>query len=495
MRPGRLLFALAAAAAMVAAACTGGGGGDKAGGSGEPVVLRLSNGYGCWEDCLPAAAYFVNRVGELSGGALRIEVVHERGVNSEPGFEQDIVRDVQAGKADLAWVGTRVFDTFGVKSFQALTAPMLVDSYPLLQAVLDSNVPAEMLRGLDGLGVTGLGIVGDSLRRPAAAQKPLLGPAGWQGITFAVIRSDGEAAAIQALGATPSGLWSGPSLSQALMSRKVQGVEKGLFAYQKDTLDRFAPYVTANVILWPQMLALLANPGRLSRLNGDQRGWLDRAAREAATRSTSLLKGEDQIVSDLCHGATRFADASQADLAALRQSFAPVYADLEQDAQTKAFIDRIEQLKASTPPGPELSIPAGCTGLSPRGTTHDALTGTWRTGTVTRAEWIHAFVAAGGPEEAANSAFGSQTEASWSILFEDGYFTQISWDGTNGYGPDPYEIDADGTLTIRDILCVGTYRFTITGDTLRLIVVNQCPGQDAWYNTAFFATFPFTRSS
>jgi TRAP-type C4-dicarboxylate transport system substrate-binding protein len=481
------------AAMLVAAGCTSGAG-DKAGGS-SSVVLRLSIGYGGL-DYLPAAAYFVKRVGELSGGALRIEVVHNRGVKGEPEFEQDIVRDVEAGKVDLAVVGTRVFDTFGVKSFQALTAPMLVDSYPLLQTVLDSEVPAQMLKSLDGLGVMGLGIIGDSLRRPSAVDRPLLGPADWRGTTFAVISSEGQTEAIRALGAKPTGVWGNPMLSQGLASGQIQGVEKGLLAYEVDTLDRFAPYVTANVTLWPQTIAIVSNPSRLSGLTKEQRDWLDLALRDAAARSTRLVKeGEGAIVTDLCHGATRFAEASQADLAALGQSFAPVYADFERDAQTKTFIDRIEQLKASTPPGPALSIPAGCTGLAPRGNVNDALTGSWKTGTITEAQWVHAFVAGGGKEQEAHLAWGSQLNASWSFQFEKGYFTLISWDGTVGYGPDPYEIDADGTLTIRDRLCVATYTFTITGDILRLTVVRQCPGDDAPYNTAFFASFPFTRSS
>jgi hypothetical protein len=35
---------------------------------------------------------------------------------------------IGAGKVDLGWVGTRVFDTLGVASFQAVTAPMLIDN-------------------------------------------------------------------------------------------------------------------------------------------------------------------------------------------------------------------------------------------------------------------------------------------------------------------------------------------------------------------------------
>jgi hypothetical protein len=42
---------------------------------------------------------------------------------------------------------------------------------------------------------------------------------------------------------------------------------------------------------------------------------------------------------------------------------------------------------------------------------------------------------------------------------------------------------------------VGTYTFMVT-DTLRLTVVKQCPDTiDGPYSTAFFASFPLTRSS
>jgi hypothetical protein len=67
----------------------------------------------------------------------------------------------------------------------------------------------------------------------------------------------------------------------------------------------------------------------------------------------------------VCESGARFANASQADLTALDKAFAPVYASLEQDPQTRAFIQLIQALKQSTPAGPPLAIPAGCSGLAP----------------------------------------------------------------------------------------------------------------------------------
>jgi TRAP-type C4-dicarboxylate transport system substrate-binding protein len=419
MRRQRVVLSLAPLAilAIVAAACTSGGGRqDKAGGGGEPIVLRLSNGYSSL-DYEPAVAYFVDRVEKLSGGALRIGVVHERGRNSEPGFEQDIVRDVQEGKVDLAWIGTRVFDTLGVKSFQALSAPMLIDSYPLEGAVIASDIPERMLGALDSLGVTGLAVLADGLRKPIAVGRPLLGPADWQGVTFAAFRSDGQAGAIRALGASPSELWGAP-LVRGLAHDEVQGFEKSVLIYHLGSLETVAPYVTANVNLWPQTVALVVNPARLSALSGDQQRWVRQAAKDAAQHSTSLVSEESGLVSTECGVGARFADASAADLAALRQAFAPVYAGLATDPQTKAFVEAIEALKRSTPAGPALAIPEGCTGAAPG---HTLLAGEDDPSVlngVYRVQWTEDELFAAGPNRVyAHANYGVIT-----ITFQDGHY-------------------------------------------------------------------------
>jgi TRAP-type C4-dicarboxylate transport system substrate-binding protein len=130
------MLALVGIAAIMAAACTGGtGGGDKAGGPGDPLVFRMANASE-WDTELiftPAVEYFVQRVRELSGGRIRIDVVDRWG-DFSPDAEQQVVRDVSTGAVDLGWPGTRVFDTLGVDRFQALTAPMLIDSYALEDA-------------------------------------------------------------------------------------------------------------------------------------------------------------------------------------------------------------------------------------------------------------------------------------------------------------------------------------------------------------------------
>jgi TRAP-type C4-dicarboxylate transport system substrate-binding protein len=374
--------ALAVIAALAAGGCSSDGtGGDKAGGAGEPAVLRMANAYGDL-DVVPAVQDFVSQVKARSGGNLRIQVTSRWGDYADDA-EQQVVRAVAAGKADLGWAGARVFDTMGVTGFQALQAPMLIDTYALEKAVVASDMPGQMLQGLDKVGVRGLGVLPDGLRKPIAVKHPLLGVGDWRGITFGTLKSAGQAQAIRSLGATPMEVFR-RSRNEALLDGRLQGLEMDLLVYEHGGPVQPAPYVTANVTLWPQMDVLVANPGRLARLTGQQRGWLQQAAQDAAGGVAALADRDAQSVKVACQSGTRFATASRADLASMRRAFAPVYASLEQDPQTKAFIERIQALKRSTAAGASLAIPAGCTGTAleqpagSAGTAPAGLNGTYR---------------------------------------------------------------------------------------------------------------------
>jgi TRAP-type transport system periplasmic protein len=373
---------LAVIAVVAAGGCSGGGaGGDKAGGAGAPVVLRMANATADL-NVVPLIKDFVSQVRERSGDNVRIQVEGPWG-DYAADAEQQVVRDVAAGQVDLGWTAARVFDTLGVTSFQALQAPMLIDNYALEHAVITSNIPAQMMDGLSKVGVTGIGTLADGLRKPIAVKQPMLGVADWRGMTIGTYRSQGQAQAIRALGATPMEAF-GPVRDQALKNGQMQGFELDLYLYNHQVLTQRAPYVTANVNLWPQIDVLFANPGRLAALTGQQRGWLRQAAQDVASRSVSLADRDTQVLRNACQSGARVATASQADLAALRSAFAPVYASLEQDPQTKAFIQRIQALKQATPAAAPLAIPAGCTGKAPErpahpsGTVPAALNGTYR---------------------------------------------------------------------------------------------------------------------
>jgi TRAP-type C4-dicarboxylate transport system substrate-binding protein len=352
------LLALALAAAA-ASGCSASAGADKAGGAaGGPVVLRMAS-TPVDPHLAPPVADFIRRVGVLSGGSVQIQVINQWG-EFAPGAEAQVVRAVAAGTVDLGWAGSRVFDTLGVPGFGALSAPMLIDSYPLENAVLNSSLPARMLAGLSTVHLTGLAVLGDALRHPIAVRRPLLAPADWRGLSIGTYRSGVQEQAIRALGATPVVAF-GPYRARDLASGAIQGFEGDVQLYVQSVPTASARYVTANVALWPQFDVLFANPARLAALTPQQRGWLQQAADGAARTSVPLVAGQDgPYIRQACVMGARFATATPADLAALRQSLAVVYQNLETDPQASAFLRQIQQLKQSTPPGPAPAIPAGC---------------------------------------------------------------------------------------------------------------------------------------
>jgi TRAP-type transport system periplasmic protein len=369
------------ATVILASACGSGvGGANKAGGVNQPVVLRMAD-INAGLSGTPEMQYFAQRVSDLSRGEMSIRITYKVG-GLAMNAEQQVVKDVADGSFDVGFTGTSVFDTLGVTSFQALSAPMLIDNYPLENAVIRSSLPARMMTGLAKLNVTGLAVLGDGMRRPIGVRHPILSLADWRGITFGTYLSKAQQAAISALGAKP-----GPGFAtardQAIASGALQGYDLNLVLYMVNLYEQAAPYITANVNLWPRTLALFGNPGRLARLSDSQRRLVYRAAADTAAQSTGLIQDESQTVSDVCQEGARLANASAADLQALRQRFAPVYAALEADPQTKAMIEQITALKKATPAGPPLAVPAACTGRAPvqpaAGTTVTAkLNGTYR---------------------------------------------------------------------------------------------------------------------
>jgi len=208
--PHRAATLAIAVIASFAAGC-GATSSDKAGGTriGKPVVLTMANGNGDDAELDP----FASAVSQMSNGTLRI-VFHNHWRTGSPGYETGVIHDVAAGKADLGWAGSRAFDSVGVASFDALNAPLLIDSYPLQRTALESPLASQMLDALKPLGVVGLGILPGPLRKPLGSSR-LVGPQDYRGKKIAIQDSQIARATLRALGATAHAIPSGgrPSAS------------------------------------------------------------------------------------------------------------------------------------------------------------------------------------------------------------------------------------------------------------------------------------------
>jgi TRAP-type C4-dicarboxylate transport system substrate-binding protein len=329
----------------------GGKANDKAGGVERhgPVVLRMADGVG--EEVL--AQVYADEVARRSHGSLRI-AVQPNWRRMQLKREEDTVNDVKAGKAQIGFDATRGFADTGVTSFDALHAPLLVDSFALEAKVLQSPLAGEMLNGLEPLGVVGLGILPGPLRRPIGYARPLVRPSDYRGQTFGLVRSRVGTATMRALGAAPRTLSAGAPIDEYGLG----GLESDLTTLESNRFDNDAKAVTSNITLWARPEVLYINRPAFDRLTPAQREILQAAAAGAvAPALDSLRSRQAESATVLCRRGLRFTAAAASEVGALRAAISPVYAAF--DARTNGFVDRIRAMAREVQAEPAPGCTAG----------------------------------------------------------------------------------------------------------------------------------------
>jgi len=172
---------------------------DKAGGrqAGHPLVLHVLNTRSAGE-----VQPFVDKLTAVSKGMLQLKV-EDKWERGSPTADADVIGAIQAGAADLGIDAARAWRGVGVTSFDALVAPMAIDSMALQEKVLAGNLPGEMLPALTPLGLDGMGILPGPMHKPGGITRTLLSPADYKGARMGVGASVVVDRAVRTLGAVP----------------------------------------------------------------------------------------------------------------------------------------------------------------------------------------------------------------------------------------------------------------------------------------------------
>jgi TRAP-type C4-dicarboxylate transport system substrate-binding protein len=413
-----------AATALVAVAAGCGGSGDKAGGGSpaKPLVLTLES-----EDdvSLTGAPEFAAAVVRLSEGSMRIALV-PAGRGTEVEWEKGVVADVRGGKAQLGIVDARVWDTIGVRSFQAMLAPFLVDSLALERRVLESPLATRMLEGVEQAGVVGIALLPGPVRSPFGISRPLLGPADYRGATIGIRPAGLMRTALRALGAEAKVY--------------VPGVLSGLDGNESNPkaidYNSWEGALTTNVVLWPKPFTIVMNREAFDALTSEQQEILRDAGREAiAPEFEELVSDSAEALSAACaRGAITLVSASAADRAALREAVQPVYEELESDADTRELIGDITEMRSAEPAG-ESALARCRRGAGSAKSGAATLEGGWQM------DWTRdELIAVGIP--AKNLAKGLPESGTVTYEFEDGRFRVII-PGGRVVGSGTYDVEGD----------------------------------------------------
>ncbi|TDN91342.1 hypothetical protein [Microbacterium sp. BK668] len=424
----------------------------------QPTTLRMLHIDGGAE-LDPGVDWFAEAVSEESDGVVTIEVVRSC-CEDRPTIEEELVAKVAAGEAELGWVGTRVFEGLGVDALLPLTAPFLLDGYAQQQAILGSEEAEAALAAVDAAGVTGIALMPGAVRRPLAAQSAIVGPDDWSGQVVASFHSGQNARSFELLDASPVDV-SFEERDTGIFEGSIAVLENSLVMQDSDR-EETLPYATANVGLWPRVSALVASPDGVAA--GDER--VRRILRTAATavlaRAGELAALDQSAAESSCASGARLAEASAADLEALRARVAPIWEELAASASTRDLFETARSVHEATP-AETVAVPAGCSGTASTDAGGSAdpgdlsvLNGRYRTPEYT----VEGLLAAGlTPTDARNAA------GFFTLVFDDGAFELIA-DHASG--------EVFG--------CVGSYAVEGTR-----VVVDYLPGGDCGPGGEFFS--------
>lgn len=452
--------ALAAGIVLCGAACAHT---TKSGGASEKRTIVLTFASDIRGGQPEQLTRFASQVAKQSNGTIQIQF-RDNWRARDQHQELDTIRDVKAGKVDLAWVGARAWDWVGVHRFDALVAPLLIESYPLEQKVFADRIPERMLPALRQAGVAGIGVLPGPMRKPLGVRRRLLTPAAFRGLNFGV---QGVVAAetLRALGARPRQFFSSPPLAG------LGGIEEQMSAVEGNQHDAAAPFLTADLNLWPRPLVIFASEKVLDRLSSAQRAALRQAAAAAVPQAMTASEREDgAAVRTLCaRGKLRVVDLEKGELQSFEGAVAPVYRRLEHDPSTRRAIHEIMALKRGLPPAPAIRCPPKKSS-SPYQAGATPLDGSWQmsvtVGDLSRNPAYHAY-------GFAPSAADYRADAgAYRLILRNGH---LEFSRTGGGSPNPHDSGTyrvDGNLITFHIAAghdpgeTWTYRWSVYRNSL-----------------------------
>jgi len=365
-RDTRSTLALMTAVVLGLAGCTSSTP-NRAGGGGlqEVTVLEIAQ----LNDVAPAQVQaYAAEVQKQSHGSLHLHF-NDYWRKGEVDFEKHTLEDVTSRRLPGAWVGVRSLDLIGVTSFQPLVAPLLVDSQAVQARIFSEGIPLEMARGLEGHGMVAVAVLPGPMRKVLGVRKPFLERPDFRDIDLGIQGGEIPEATAIALGATFTRMSSGGNLAG------VDAYEQQLENIVGNFYGLEAKYITANVNLWPQAMAVVLNEASYRALSDAQREVLRSAATNAIPAALDVTRSEeDSAVAKLCgQGGVAFLPSSDLQLAALRRLVQTVYDEIADDPGNARMLDRLTDLRASVAAPPDVSVcpspgPVAGGGSFPEGT-------------------------------------------------------------------------------------------------------------------------------
>ena len=184
-----------------------------------PIVIKFSHVVAPDTPKGKAAELFAKRAGELTNGAVKVEVY----ANSTLYRDKDEMEALQLGAVQMLAPSLAKFGPLGVKEFELFDLPYIFDSTEDLHKVTQGALGASLLAKLESKSIKGLAFW-DNGFKSFSANRPLRTADDFKGLKMRIQSSKVLEAQMRSLGALPQ-VMAFSEVYQALQTGLVDGTE------------------------------------------------------------------------------------------------------------------------------------------------------------------------------------------------------------------------------------------------------------------------------
>lgn len=328
---------MAAVMALGLAACGGSSASGTSGStSGDPEVTLVMAEVNPLDTIVGMTdKYFADKVEELSGGTVHIDL-QDSGVL---GSENDVLDSMLGGddSIDISRISAFALSSYGCSKATLLSIPFTWENREHFWKFAESDLAAEFLKEPEdlGLGVQGV-FYGEEGFRHFFFKNPVTGIEDLKGLKIRVSNDPVMNGMVEGLGASPTVVSFG-ELYSALQTGVVDAAEQPIANYKSNSFQEVAPTLLLDGHTLGAVQVIISD-NAMAKLTKAQQDAIFKAGKEAAAYNKSISQEkEDEVLKELKDGGCNVVEVT--DLAPWREACKKVIED-----NTKDNADLYQQL-------------------------------------------------------------------------------------------------------------------------------------------------------
>lgn len=289
----------------------------------QPTVIKFSHVVAADTPKGKAADFFAKRAGELTKGAVKVEVY----ANSTLYKDKEEMEALQLGAVQMLAPSLAKFGPLGVKEFEVFDLPYIFDNTEELHKVTQGPLGASLLAKLEPKGIKGLAYW-DNGFKSFSANKPLRNPADFKALKMRIQSSKVLESQMRSLGSLPQ-VMAFSEVYQALQTGVVDGTENphsNLYTQKMFEVQKHMTLTDHGYLGY----AVITNKKFWDNLPADIRGQLDQAMKDATAYANKIAQEEnDQALEKVrASGKTQIHTPTAEERAALKKALVKTHNEM-----------------------------------------------------------------------------------------------------------------------------------------------------------------------